>query len=92
MTHPYDMSYDAPPPKLSKNIRYLFFRPLMIYLEGKKSTPVRTGAPVRELATGRAGVEFLLDAGGVVACPSDGATGAARRDGVGQPGRGRFRE
>ena len=47
----------------------------MIYLEGKKSTPVRTGAPVRELATGRAGVEFLLDAGDVVACSFNVATG-----------------
>lgn len=39
--------------------------------EGKKSTPVRTGALVSKLATGRAGVEFLIDAGDVGACFSD---------------------
>ena len=42
-------------------------------LEGKKSTPVRTGALVRKLATGRAGVEFLIDAGDEGACLSDNA-------------------
>ena len=31
--------------------------------EGKKSTPVRAGAPARELASDRAGVEFLFDTG-----------------------------
>lgn len=31
--------------------------------EGKKSTPVRAGAPARKLASDRAGVGFLFDTG-----------------------------
>lgn len=69
------MSYDATPPPSRLNFKVNFFPLSYDLLEGKKSTPVRTGAPVRELATGRAGVEFLLDAGGVAACSSDSATG-----------------
>ena len=49
------------------------FAPSNDLQEGKKSTPVRTGALVRKLATGRAGVEFLNYAGDVGACPSDSA-------------------
>ena len=49
------------------------FAPSYDLLEGKKSTSVRTGALARKLATGRAGVEFLIDAGDEGACFSDDA-------------------
>ena len=73
MTHPCVTSYDAPPlfnplKSLARN-----FAPSNDLQEGKKSTPVRTGALVRKLATGRAGVEFLIDAGDEGACFSDSA-------------------
>lgn len=67
------MSYDATPPPSRLNFKVNFFPLSYDLLEGKKSTPVRTGALVRKLATGRAGVEFLIDAGDVGACLSDGA-------------------
>ena len=42
-------------------------------MEDKKSTHVRTGALASKLATGWAGVDFLIDAGDVGACFSDSA-------------------
>ena len=67
------MSYEATP--LLNLLESLApkFVPSYDLLEGKKSTPVRTGALVRKLATGRAGVEFLIDAGDEGACFSDDA-------------------
>ena len=73
MTHPCVTSYDAPPPHNPLKSLDRNFAPSNDLLEGKKSTPVRTGALVRKLATGRAGVEFLIDAGDAGACSSDGA-------------------
>ena len=70
MTHPRVTSYDAPP--LSKYLildvrKFLFSNDL---LEGKKSTSVRTAAPLERLADGRAGVEFFLDTDGTAGRPS----------------------
>ena len=67
------MSYDATPPSNPLKLLARNFALSYDLLEGKKSTPVRTGALVRKLATGRAGVEFLIDAGDGGACFSDGA-------------------
>lgn len=65
------MSYDATPPlKLLKLLIYKFALSYDLK-EGKKSTPERTRALIRELANGRAGVEFLFDAGDAGARPSN---------------------
>ena len=73
MTHPCVTSYDAPPPFNPLESLARKFVLSNDLLEGKKSTPVRTGALVRKLATGRAGVEFLIDAGDEGACFSNDA-------------------
>ena len=57
MAHPYDTSYDAPPPIKTNKINILFFRLLMILGRQKIHSPGalvrRGGAPVRKLATPR---------------------------------------
>ena len=51
-------------------------------LEGKKSTPGRTGAPARKLASGRAGVEFFLDTDGAAGRSSDAEVCASLGSGL----------
>ena len=45
MTHPYDMSYDAPPPNFSLDINNLFFHLLMILGLPKNPQSGRACAP-----------------------------------------------
>ena len=70
-------------------------------LGSKKSTPGRTGAPARKLASGRSGVDFLPRTAQPAVLPtlrtarpslarSYFVPNAAGADGVGQAGRGRF--
>jgi hypothetical protein len=53
--------------------------------EGKKSTPGRTGAPARKLASGRAGVEFFLDTDGAAGRSFNVEVGASVGLGLDRP-------
>ena len=104
LAHSYDLplahSYDLPPSRkcLTSNLNFCALS--YDLLGSKKSTPGRTGAPARKLASGRSGVEFLprtaqpaVPATLRAARPSLAGWHLARNatpvDGVGQAGRGR---
>ena len=103
MRPPGIIAGEAPPLGKSFGINAVKFSLSNDLREGKKSTPGRSGAPARELASEWAGVGFLLDTDGKAGRSPEfrsrasfgsvrdrSARRSARPDGVGQAGRGRL--